>query len=192
MRQRLDVESAAADNDRQFSARMNLADRLQREVPKFFRIHLFQDRHRADEMMRNFRERRSVRLRGQQIQSAINLERVRADNFCAELVRDISRDLGFAGRRRTDDEKNVFQDQKKTPNAQRRTPNIQRSTLNSTFSVWRSALGVFSIIEKKTASCAFANTRGLKYNRTLLFARMLAIARFRAANHQFAAEEFFF
>src|SRR5438270_7183519 len=93
MRQRLDVESAAADNDRQFSARMNLADRLQREVPKFFRIHLFQDRHRADEMMRNFRERRSVRLRGQQIQSAINLECVRADNFCAELVRHISRDL---------------------------------------------------------------------------------------------------
>ena len=64
MRERFDVKSASADNDRDFSAGMDFADRAERKFPELFRVHLFQDRHRADQMMRNLCQRCRVWFRG--------------------------------------------------------------------------------------------------------------------------------
>src|SRR5439155_17005416 len=86
---------------------MNFADGLERKSAKVRGVHLFQDRHRADQMMRRFCQRCGIRLSRQQIEPAINLERVRAHNFSAELARNVSRDLRFTGRRRTDNEEDV-------------------------------------------------------------------------------------
>src|SRR5205823_14373104 len=102
--QSLDVKPAPANHDWEFFARMNLADLVKRELSKFFRVHLFQDRHRADEMMRNFGQRCRVRLCREQIESAINLKRVRADNFATKFHRSIGRDFRFAARGWADNE----------------------------------------------------------------------------------------
>jgi hypothetical protein len=115
---------------------MNFADRAERQFPKFFGVHLAQDRHHADEMMRHFRERGRIRLGGQQIEPAINLKRVGADNFGIKFARDGSRQLRFAGGGRTDNKENVFQI-KKTSNAEYPTSNIECRTLTSTFNVQR-------------------------------------------------------
>jgi hypothetical protein len=54
--------------------------------------------------MRSFRERCCIGLRGQKIEAAINLKRIRTDNFGAHLTRDIGCQLGFTARGWTDDE----------------------------------------------------------------------------------------
>src|SRR6516164_11608858 len=86
---------------------MNFTDRLERKFPKFFRVHLLQDRRRPNEMVRNFRQGRRVRLRGQQIKPAINLKRVGVDNFGIELAGNLSSGFRLASRGRPNDEKNV-------------------------------------------------------------------------------------
>src|SRR6266496_4088196 len=48
-------------------------------------------------MMRSFSKGRSVRFCRKQIELAIDLKRVRADNFCVDVTGDIGRQLGFAG-----------------------------------------------------------------------------------------------
>src|SRR6266567_8708353 len=83
---------------------MDFIDSARRGATKFFHIHFFTERRCADQMMRGFRERCHVGLRGQKIEAAINLKRVRADNFGAEIVRNISRQLRFPSSGRTDDE----------------------------------------------------------------------------------------
>ena len=45
------------------------------------------------------------RLGGEQIEPAINLERIRADDFRVELARHIRGEFGFSGGGRADDEK---------------------------------------------------------------------------------------
>ena len=75
---------------------------------EFLRIHLFAQRHGADQMMRRFRQGRLIWLRRQQIESAINLKRIRADDFGADLPRDFRSELGFPGRGRPDDEENAL------------------------------------------------------------------------------------
>ncbi len=83
---------------------MNFADRLQREAPEFLaRSSLPRSTScRSDDAEPS--ERGWIRFRGQQIETAINLKRVGADNFGVELPRDIGRDFRFTGRGRTDDE----------------------------------------------------------------------------------------
>src|ERR1700731_2101337 len=58
-------------------------------------------------MMRRLRPRRSIRLRGQKIETAINLKRVGVNNLSIEIVCEIGRKLGFPGRGRTNDEKDA-------------------------------------------------------------------------------------
>src|SRR5712692_5019315 len=96
MRERFDVETAAADDEREFAARMDFIDCAQRKLPKFFRIHLLQDRHRTDQMMLGLRQRSCVRFCGEKIETAIDLERVRADNFGADIARHVSSKLRFS------------------------------------------------------------------------------------------------
>src|SRR5207249_11377704 len=48
-------------------------------------------------MMRSFSKGRSVRFCRKQIEPAIDLKRVRADNFCVDVTGDIGRQFGFAG-----------------------------------------------------------------------------------------------
>jgi hypothetical protein len=55
-------------------------------------------------MMRHFGKRSGIGLRRQKIEPAINLKRIRVDNLSAYFLRDISRQLGFSGRGRSDDE----------------------------------------------------------------------------------------
>jgi hypothetical protein len=140
MGQRFDVKSTPANDDREFAARMNFADGPERKPPKFCRAHRFQDRHRADEMMRNFRDRGRVRFCGQQIESPINLKRVGADNFRAELARNIGRYFRFAGGGRADNEEDTLHTRKKTSNAQRPTLNLECSV--SEFDIGSSAFSV--------------------------------------------------
>ena len=44
-------------------------------------------------MMRRLCARRLIRLRGQKIETAINLKRIGADNFRADIVCEIGRDF---------------------------------------------------------------------------------------------------
>src|SRR5205809_4736429 len=97
MRKRLDVKPTSANNDRQLASRMNLINRPRGDAPKFFGAHLFVKRYHADQMMECFRERCSIRLRRQQIESVINLKRIRADNLRADLLWDVGSELGFYG-----------------------------------------------------------------------------------------------
>src|SRR5439155_18462119 len=48
-------------------------------------------------MMRSLGERGSIWFCCEQIQAAIKLKRVRADNFCVDVTGDIGRQFGFAG-----------------------------------------------------------------------------------------------
>src|SRR2546430_15189550 len=75
---------------------MDFSNRAQSGRPKFLRIHFFADRHRADQVMRDFCERCGVGFRRQKIEAAINLKCIRADNFRAEIARDIGRELGLS------------------------------------------------------------------------------------------------
>ena len=52
--QRLDVKTAAADDDRVFAARLNLRNRIEREPAEFFRVHFFRQRNRADKWCGTF------------------------------------------------------------------------------------------------------------------------------------------
>ena len=108
MRKRLDVKPTSANNDRQIASRMNLINRPRGDAPKFFRAHLFVKRYHADQMMRRFRERFSIRLRRQEIEPVINLKRIRADNLRADLLCDIGCQLRFSGPGGTDNKKNGF------------------------------------------------------------------------------------
>src|SRR5438477_590941 len=58
-------------------------------------------------MMRRSCQRRWVGFCRQQIESMIDLEGIRADDFCAELRRNVSRDLRFSRCRWTDNEKDA-------------------------------------------------------------------------------------
>jgi hypothetical protein len=84
---------------------MDFIDGARRGATKFLRIHFFAGRRCPNQMMPDLRERCRVGLCGQKIEATINLKRIRADNFGAEVVRDISRQLRFPGSGRTDDEK---------------------------------------------------------------------------------------
>ncbi len=85
MRQGFDVKTGPADDDNRLSA---AKDRF-RGSAKFFRIHFFSERDRADQVMRRFCERGAVGLGREQIQSAINLECVGAEDFCVEPCKQL-------------------------------------------------------------------------------------------------------
>ena len=108
MGKRFDIKPASANNDRQLSSRMNLINRPRGDAPKFFRAHIFVKRHCADQMMRRFRERRSIRFCRQDVEPVINLKRIRADNLRVDFLCDIGRQFGFSRRGGTDDEQNAF------------------------------------------------------------------------------------
>ena len=105
MGERFDVKAAAANDDSQLAPGVNFIDGAKRELSEFLRVHFFQDRHRPDQMMRHFGESGRVRFGGQKIETAINLKRVGADDFGADLARYIGGELGFSGGGRADDEK---------------------------------------------------------------------------------------
>ena len=108
MGKRFDVKAASANNDRQLVSRMNLINRPRGDAPEFLCVHIFVKRHCADQMMWRFRERRSIRFCRQDVEPVINLKRIRADNLRANFLCDIGCQLGFSGRRGTDDKKNSF------------------------------------------------------------------------------------
>jgi hypothetical protein len=104
MRKRLDVKPASTNNDRRFSVRMDLIDGVRRGAGKFFRVHVVVKRRCANQMMRSFRERCGIGLRGQKIEAAINLKRIGADNFGLHFTRNVGRDFGFTAGGGADDE----------------------------------------------------------------------------------------
>ena len=57
MGQRFDVKPASTDDDRELAARINIFNRTRRDAPIFFRVHFFDERHGADQVMRRFRKR---------------------------------------------------------------------------------------------------------------------------------------
>src|SRR6266542_423371 len=81
---------------------MNFIDGARRGATKFFCIHIFVERRCPNQMMRDLRECCHVGLRSEKIEPAINLKRVRADNFGAYFMRDIGSQLGLAGGGRPD------------------------------------------------------------------------------------------
>src|SRR5713101_5097002 len=87
---------------------MNFVDRAQCVSAKLLRVHLFQDRYRADQMMRRFCQSGGIGFCGQKIETAINLKCVGADNFGIEIARDIGGEFRFSGGGWADDEKDVF------------------------------------------------------------------------------------
>src|SRR5438477_5622048 len=87
---------------------MDFANSAPRDSTKLLRIHLLLDRYRADQVMRGLYESRGIGFPGQEVEAAINLKCVGADDFCTEIVRDIGRELRFSGGSWTDDKENVF------------------------------------------------------------------------------------
>ena len=59
-------------------------------------------------MVRRFRQRFSIRFRREQIEPAINLKSIRADDFGAARACDFCGELGFPDRSRTDDEEDAL------------------------------------------------------------------------------------
>ena len=112
MSQRLDVETAAADNNRAFTARSNLRNRIEREPAEFFRVHFFGQRNSADQMVRHFRERLTIRFGREQIEPAINLESVGADDFGTHSLCNFCGEIRFARCSWTDDEERLHQKKK--------------------------------------------------------------------------------
>ena len=110
--QRLDVKTAAADDDRVFAARVNFLNRIKGEPAELFRVHFFRQRNSADQMVRHFRERLTIRFGREQIEPAINLESVGADDFGAHLLCNFCGEIRFARCSRTDDEERLHQKKK--------------------------------------------------------------------------------
>src|ERR1700686_5658662 len=86
---------------------MNFVECGKRQATKFLRVHFFANRYCVDQMMRRLCARRSIRLRSQKIETAINLKRIGVDNLSIEIVCEIGRKLGFPGRGRANDEKDA-------------------------------------------------------------------------------------
>ena len=145
---------------------MNFVECGKRQATKFLRVHFFANRHCADQMMRRLCARRSIRLRGQKIETAINLKRVDVDNLRIDIVCEIGRELGFPGRGRPDNEKDA------------------RHRFDGTTGLRA------QLFENKTGrrAAVSASSPGCE-SLALTFCVMLA--RFRATDHEFAAKEFF-
>src|SRR6266550_3984258 len=104
---------------------MDFIDGARCGATKFFHIHFFVERRCPNQMMPDFRERCHVGLRGQKIEAAINLKRVRADNFGAEIVRNISRQFRFPGSGRTADEERARYMTHKTYRPYKKSGNVR-------------------------------------------------------------------
>ena len=99
---------------------MDFIDGARRGTAIFFGIHLFVKRRCANQMMRGLRERCPIRFCRQEIEPAIYLKCIRADNFGTNFMRDIGGELGFAGRCGAEDEEGAcHQSRNATPNAPR-------------------------------------------------------------------------
>ena len=66
-------------------------------MTEFLCIHFFVKRRYANEMMRHFLQRPGFGLGRQKIEALINLKRVSAYDFGADLLSDISGQLGLSG-----------------------------------------------------------------------------------------------
>src|ERR1700730_5890372 len=104
MGKRLDVKTAASDDNRHLVAGTNFFDGTKRKTPKFRRVHFLQDRHRTDQMMRRSRECRGIRFPAKQVEAAVDLKRIRANDLGAEFVSDVRSELGFSRGSGTDNE----------------------------------------------------------------------------------------
>ncbi len=62
--------------------------------------HRFGQRENSDQMVGNGRELRRSRLTGQNVETLVKLERVSADDFGLQALRDVDRKIGFTHRRR--------------------------------------------------------------------------------------------
>jgi hypothetical protein len=108
MGERLDVKATAANDDGQLAPRVNSVDGAKRELSEFCRVHFLQDRHRPDQVMRNFGESSGVRLRGEKIKPAIDLKCVSINYLRINPARHIGGELGFSDGSRTHDEKGAL------------------------------------------------------------------------------------
>jgi hypothetical protein len=116
--------------------------------------------------MRRLCARRSIRLRGQKIETAINLKRIGVDDLSIESVCEIGRKLGFPGRGRANHEKDA-RHQFDGTTGRRAQP-----------------------FEDKTGRRAAVSASSPGFE-SLALTSCVMLARFRAANDQFAAKEFF-
>ena len=91
MGKRFEIESAPTNNDHCFSSGMDLTNRRFRGRSKFFHVHWLAQWNRAQQMVRRLCQRRFVRLRGQQIETAIDLKCIRTHDFCVKPVRHVGR-----------------------------------------------------------------------------------------------------
>jgi hypothetical protein len=86
---------------------MNVANRCLSRGAVFVDVHLLLEWHGANQVMPRFRERRLIRFGREQVEAAINLKRIRADDFGTELPRDLSGDVRFSNRRRSNNEEDA-------------------------------------------------------------------------------------
>ena len=145
---------------------MNFVERGKRQATKFLRVHFFADRHRADQMMRRLCARRLIGLRSQKIETAINLKRIGVDNLGIDVVCEIGRELGFPGRGWANDEKDARHQFDSTTG--RRTQPFENRA------------GRRAAVSASSPGCE-----------SLVLTSCVMLARFRAADHKFAAKEFF-
>ena len=81
MRKRPHIKTAATNDDRGFLARMDVSNCFDRRGAELFDIHLLIQGYRAEQVMRHLFQDCLLRFRREPIEPAINLERIRADNF---------------------------------------------------------------------------------------------------------------
>ena len=109
MSQRLNVKTAAADDDRRFSARCEFPRSPRARACEIFpRSFLRVSGTAPIKWCGTFASVCPIRFGREQIEPAINLESVRADNFRVARARNFCRDLGFSRRSRSDDEENAL------------------------------------------------------------------------------------
>lgn len=96
MSQGLDVKSGATSDNRQFSARENLANLLASEAREVRSVKGFLRREKPDQMVRNRTKQPLLRLRSKDLYAPIDLEGIRTNDFAVEPGCQLDGERSFA------------------------------------------------------------------------------------------------
>jgi len=100
-----EVEAGSADDDRAASARGKIVEARARQRAEAGGVAGLGERHFADEMMRHAGEGGAVGLGRQEIEAAVDLEGIRADDLTVPALREIGRKVGLSHSGGTDQKK---------------------------------------------------------------------------------------
>ena len=98
------VETAASNHHRQLAALVNIMNRPHGRTAELFDIHLLGQWHRPEQMVGRPGQNSRFWFRGQQIETAINLKGVSANDLGVQTGGYLGRDLGFSRGGGADDE----------------------------------------------------------------------------------------